>query len=50
MNIPKILVVDDLDIREFYAKYLRRQNYAVFIAASGEEGWEIFQKRNGRIL
>lgn len=51
MNIPKILVVDDLDdIREFYAKYLRRQNCTVFIAASGEEGWEIFQKERPHIV
>ena len=51
MNIPKILVVDDLDdIRDFYAKFFRRQNCTVFSAANGEEGWEIFQKERPHIV
>ena len=51
MNIPKILVVDDLaDIREFYARFLQRKKFTVFTAPSGEEGREIFQKERPHIV
>lgn len=51
MNIPKILVVDDLDdIREFYARFLQRKKYTVFTASSGETGWEIFNKERPHVV
>lgn len=46
MNKNLLIIEDDIDIALMIKEYLKKEEYNIFIASSGEEGLETFKKNN----